>query len=65
MGAVRLRSLRAQVFFFFFITLKPVIQKSMSLKYEPSWEPLRISVKQLFLNRELYLSVQLSVWEFS
>jgi len=31
---------------FFFITLKPrVIQKSMSLKYEPSSEPLHISAK--------------------
>jgi len=28
-----------------------VIQKSTSLKYEPSSEPLHISVKRLFLNR--------------
>ena len=26
----------------------------MSLKYEPSSEPLHISAKELFLNRELY-----------
>jgi len=34
--------------FFFFITLKPRVDgytKSMSLKYEPSSEPLHISVK--------------------
>jgi len=36
-------------FFFFFITLEPrVIHKSMSLKYEPSSEPLHISSKELF-----------------
>ena len=28
----------------------PLIQKSMSLKYEPASEPLHISVKLLFLN---------------
>ena len=28
----------------------------MSLKYEPASEPLHISAKWLFLNRELYLS---------
>ena len=28
------------------------MQLSMSLKYEPSSEPLLVSVKQLFLNRE-------------
>jgi len=28
--------------------------------YEPSSEPHRISAKQLFLNRELFLSVQLT-----
>ena len=32
----------------------------MSLKYEPSSEALQVSVKQLFFNRELYRSVQLS-----
>ena len=36
----------------------------MSLKYEPSSEPLHISAEQLFLNQELYRSVQLSVYEF-
>ena len=37
--------------FFFFITQEPrVIQQSMSLRYEPSSEPLPISAKQLFLN---------------
>jgi len=39
-------------YFFFFITLKPRVEwykKSMSLKYEPSSEPLHISVKYLFL----------------
>ena len=30
----------------------------MSLKYEPSSEPLHISAKWLFLNSERYLSVQ-------
>ena len=35
-----------------------VIQKSMSLRYEPSSEPPHISGKSLFLNRELYRSVQ-------
>ena len=36
------------VLFFFFITLKPSVErytKSMSLKYEPSSEPLHIYVK--------------------
>jgi len=32
---------------------KSMPEKSMSLKYEPSSEPLHISVKQLFLNCEL------------
>ena len=51
------------VFFFFFITLGLELSdtKSTSLKHEPSSEPHRISATQLFLNRELYLSVQLSV----
>jgi len=31
----------------------------MSLKYEPSSEPLHNSAKWLFLNRELYRTVQL------
>ena len=31
--------------FFFFVTLKPI-----SLKYEPSSDPLHIYVKQVFLN---------------
>jgi len=30
----------------------------MSLKYEPASEPLHIYAKKLFLNRELYRSVQ-------
>ena len=40
-------------FLFFLITLELSwgIQRSMSLKYEPSWEPLHDYVKQLFLNR--------------
>ena len=42
-----------------------VIQRSTSLRYEPSSEPLLITAKQLFLNRELYRAVQLSVEEFS
>ena len=33
----------------------------MSHKYEPSWGLLRITAEQLFSNRELYRSVQLSV----
>jgi len=37
------------------------MQESMSLKYEPSSEPVHISVKWLFLNWKLYLSVQLLV----
>ena len=36
-----------------------MIQKSTSLKYEPSLELLRITAEQLFSNRELYRSVQL------
>ena len=49
--------------YFFFITLGPELSdyKSTSLKYEPSSELLLITAKQLFLNRELYLAVQLSV----
>ena len=35
----------------------------MSLKYEPSSEPLHISAKWLFLDCELYRSVQLSTPE--
>ena len=35
----------------------------MSLKYEPSSEPLHISAKQLFLNRELYRTVEPLVHE--
>ena len=34
-----------------------MIHKSMSLKYEPSSEPLHIAAKQLLLNRELYRTV--------
>ena len=37
-----------------------MIQKSTSFKYEPFPEPLLISAKQLFLNRELYRAVQFS-----
>ena len=37
-----------------------MIKKSISLEYEPSSEPLHISVKQLFLNQELQRSAQLS-----
>ena len=33
-----------------------MIQKSTSLKYEPSLELLLITAKQLFSNRELYRS---------
>jgi len=36
------------------------MHKSTSLKYEPSLELLLITAKQLFSNRELYRSVQLS-----
>jgi hypothetical protein len=36
-----------------------VIHKSTSLTYEPSSEPLLITVEQFFLNRELYRAV----WE--
>ena len=39
---------------FCFVVL--VIQKSTSLKYEPSLELLLNTAKQLFLNRELYRS---------
>jgi len=42
-----------------------VIKKSTSLKYEPSLELLRITAEQMFSNRELYRSVQLSVEELS
>jgi hypothetical protein len=42
-----------------------VIQKSASLEYEPSLELLLNTAKQLFLNRELYRSVQLLVEGFS
>ena len=31
----------------------------MSLKYEPCWESLHIFAKQLFLDSEVYRSVQL------
>ena len=41
-----------------------MIQKSTSLKYEPSSELLLNTAKQLFLDRELYRSVQLSVEDF-
>ena len=41
-----------------------MIKKSTSLKYEPSLELIRITAEQLFSNRELYRSVQLSVEEF-
>ena len=34
-------------------------KKSMSLVYEPSSEPLHISAKDMFFNRELYQTVQL------
>ena len=36
--------------FFFIVTLEPrvVMQQPLSLKYEPSSEPLHISAKQLF-----------------
>ena len=37
---------------------------STSLKYEPSLELRLITAKQLFLNRDLYHSVQLSIKEF-
>ena len=41
-----------------------VIQKSMSLQYEPCSEPLHISVKQLLSNRELYRSgVVMTLWK--
>ena len=42
-----------------------MIQRSTSLKYEPSLELLRVTAEQLFSNRELYRSVQLSIEEFS
>ena len=38
---------------------------STRLKYEPSSELLLVTAKQLFSNRELCRSVQLSVEEFS
>ena len=41
------------------------MKKSTSLKDEPSVELLLITAKQLFSDRELYRSVQLSVEEFS
>ena len=49
-------------FFFFFITLGLELSdtKFTSLNYEPSLELVLITAKQLFLNRELYRSVQLS-----
>ena len=40
-----------------------MIQKSTSLRHEPSSEPLRIPARPLFLNRELYLAGQLSAEE--
>jgi len=40
-----------------------VIQKYTSLNYEPSLELLLITAKQLFLNRALCRSVQLSEFE--
>jgi hypothetical protein len=36
----------------------------MSLKYEPSSEPLHIPAKYLYFNRELYRNVQLSIHEY-
>jgi len=39
-----------------------VIHKSTSLKYEPSLELLRVTAEQLFSNRQLYRSVQPSVF---
>ena len=35
----------------------------MSLKYEPSSEPIHNSARKLFLNREIYRTVQLSAEE--
>ena len=45
LGGRRIAESSLQVFFFFFITLEPEIQKSMRLKCEPSSEPLHRSVR--------------------
>ena len=48
------------LFFFSFLyysrALSKALQQCTSLQYEPSSEALHISVKQLFLYRELYLA---------
>ena len=63
----KLGATRSAEFFFFFITLG--LELSDTKVYEPYIRPLlgllRNTAEQLFSNRELYRSVQLSIEEFS
>ena len=57
---VRVGGTNAEPGYFFSLRYhSQVIQKSVSLKYEPSSEPLHISARYLFLNRSVQVPMSL------